>query len=199
MTSVIAAFDTVLAFLRVAFFLVAAVLAVIAAIDWLVRTRRVNPFGRVARFFRQNVDPAFAPVDRLIVRAGGVPAAAPWWALAAVVLAGIALLSLLGFLRSQLLTIAFAAQVGPMGFVALLISWTFGILQLALIVRVVSSWIRISPYSKWIRWSFVLTEPILRPLRSIIPTLGMIDITPLVAFFGLALLEGFLMSLLRAM
>jgi YggT family protein len=198
-TSVIAAFDTVLAFLRVAFFVLAAVLAVIAAIDWLVRTRRVSPFGRVARFFRQNVDPAFAPVDRLIVRAGGVPSAAPWWALAAVVLAGIAILSLLGFLRSQILTIAFAAQVGPMGFVALLISWTFGILQLALIVRVISSWIRISPYSKWIRWSFVLTEPILRPLRSIIPTLGMIDITPLVAFFGLALLEGFLMSLLRAM
>jgi YggT family protein len=198
-TSVIAAFDTVLAFLRVAFFALAAVLAVIAAIDWLVRTRRLSPFGRVARFFRQSVDPVFAPVDRLIVRAGGVPSAAPWWALAAVVLAGIALLSLLGFLRAQLLTIAFAAQAGPMGFVALLIGWTFGILQLALIVRVVSSWIRISPYSKWIRWSFVLTEPILRPLRSVIPTLGMIDITPLVAFFGLALLEGFLMSLFRGM
>jgi YggT family protein len=196
-TSVIAAFDTVLAFLRVAFFAVAAVLAVLAAVDWLVRTRRLNPFGRVARFFRQNVDPAFAPVDRLIVRAGGVPSTAPWWALAAVVLAGIAILSLLGFLRAQLLTIAFAAQAGPMGFVALLIGWTFGILQLALIVRVVSSWIRISPYSKWIRWSFILTEPILRPLRSVIPTLGMIDITQLVAFFGLALLEGFLMSLLR--
>ena len=44
--------------------------------------------------------------------------------------------------------------------------------------------------SRWVRWSFVLTEPILRPLRKIIPPLGMIDITPIVAYFLLRLLQS---------
>ncbi|HSA57275.1 MAG TPA: YggT family protein [Gemmatimonadaceae bacterium] len=199
MTSALAAFDSLLAFLRVTFLVIAVALAIMAAIDWMVRTRRLTPFGKVARFFRQRVDPLFAPVERRVVRAGGLPTAAPWWALAAVVLAGILVISLLGFLRGQLFAIAGAASVGPTGFVILFISWTFGILRLALIVRVVSSWIRVSPYSRWIRWSFVLTEPLLRPLRSVIPNIGMIDITPIAAFFALVLLEGLLLSGFRGM
>lgn len=199
MTSALSAFDALLGFLRVAFLALAVVLAIAATVDWLVRTRRLNPFSKTARFFRQRIDPLFEPVERRVVRAGGLPSAAPWWALATVVLAGILIISLLGFLRAQVLVIASAASLGTRGYVALLINWTFGILRLALIVRVVSSWIRVSPYSKWIRWSFVLTEPMLRPLRSFIPTIGMIDITPIVAFFALGLLEGLLLSGLRGM
>jgi YggT family protein len=63
-------------------------------------------------------------------------------------------------------------------------------------VRVVSSWFRVSEYSKWIRWSVVLTEPILRPLRRVIPSVGMIDITPIVAYFLIWLVSSFVLSLL---
>ena len=57
---------------------------------------------------------------------------------------------------------------------------------LALIVRVLASWLPISPYSIWIRWSYPLTNWILNPLRRIIPPLGMMDITPIVAYLLLA-------------
>jgi YggT family protein len=60
---------------------------------------------------------------------------------------------------------------------------------LALIVRVVSSWTAVSPRSKWIRWSFILTEWMLAPMRRFIPMVGMIDITPLVAWLLLSLLQ----------
>jgi len=70
----------------------------------------------------------------------------------------------------------------------LLIRWTIGLLQIALIVRVISSWVRISPYSRWVRWAFALTEWLLAPLRRIVPPLGMIDITPIVAFFVIQLI-----------
>ena len=179
-----------------AFFALAVILAVVTTIDWLVRTRRLSPFGPLARFFRQTVDPLFVPVERRLVRAGGTPAAAPWWTLAVVILAGIIGLNLLDFVRSQVLGAVFAMQSGPMGLVRLLIGWTFGIVQLALIVRVISSWIRVSPYSKWVRWSYVLSEPILRPLRGIIPSIGMVDITPIVAFFALSLLQSLVLRLI---
>jgi YggT family protein len=194
--SVLGAFDAVLSILRVAFFALAVILAVVSTIDWLVRTRRLNPFGPVARFFRQTVDPVFAPVERQLVRAGGTPAAAPWWTLAVVIVAGIIGLNLLEFIRSQVLGAVFAAQSGPMGFVRLVIGWTFGILQLSLLVRVISSWIRVSPYSRWVRWAYTLSEPMLRPLRGIIPSLGMIDITPIVAFFALSLLQSLLLRVI---
>ncbi len=196
MPPVIGVVDALLVVLRVAFFSLAAALAVVSAVDWAVRTRRVSPFSAVARFCRRTVDPLFAPVERQLVRAGGVPTSAPWWALAAVIIGGIVVLSLLGFLRGQLLYALQAASVGPRGILALLVNWGFEILQLAIIVRVIASWIRISHFSRWIRWAFTLSEPILRPLRAVIPPIGMIDITPIVAYFALRLLQGFLLNLL---
>ena len=77
----------------------------------------------------------------------------------------------------------------------MLIQWTFAVLRMALIVRVICSWVRVSPYSRWVRWAFVLSEPILRPLRQIVPALGMIDITPIIAYLVLGLLEGFLVGM----
>ena len=79
--------DVTLGLLRRGFFAVAMVLAVVCAVDWLVRTRRLSPFGMIARFMRANVDPAITPIERAVVRAGGVPSSAPWWALVVVVLA----------------------------------------------------------------------------------------------------------------
>ena len=42
----------------------------------------------------------------------------------------------------------------------------------------------------------MLTESILRPLRSVIPPLGMIDVTPIVAYFALSLLQALIMGAL---
>lgn len=195
MPTILSGLDAAMAALRVAFFGLAIVLTVVCVLDWLVRTRRLNPFGKTARFFRQSVDPLLAPIERRVVQSGGLPTSAPWWALAAAVLGGIVFLSLLGFLRSQLYGAMFAVQEGPMGILRLAIQWTFAILRLALIVRVILSWVRVSPYSPWVRWAYVLSEPLLRPLRRFIPTFGMIDITPIAAYFVLLLLERVLLGL----
>lgn len=195
MPSFLLLLDNIRRMLGGGFLAIGAVLAVVCAVDWLVRTRRLNPFGGIARFFRQSVEPLMAPVERRIVRAGGVPASAPWWALGAAVLGGIVFLSLFDFVRSQIAGFYYASQTGSHGVLRLLIGWTFEIVRLALIVRVISSWVRVSPYSRWVRWAFILSEPILRPLRQIVPALGMIDITPIIAYLLLGLLQGFVMGM----
>lgn len=192
-TSLIVALDVVLAVVRIALFAIGVTFAVLALLSWAVRTRRIGPFSPVARFARGTVDPLFAPVERRLVRAGGQPSAAPWWTLAAVVVGGIVLVSLLGFVRNQLAMAAFALGAGPRGLYTLLVSWTFALLRLALLVRVVSSWFQLSPWSRWVRWAFVLTEWMLRPLRQILPTVGMLDLSPIVAYFALGLIEGLLL------
>jgi YggT family protein len=190
----ITVYDRLLKGLGTALFWSAVVLAVIFAIDWLVRTRRISPFNPVARFFRTSVDPLLAPVERRVVRAGGLPTSAPWWALVALVVGGIVLITLLGFLRGWIGGVVYAVSAGPRGVFVFLVSLTFGLLQAALLVRVLSSWFRISPYSAWIRWSFVLTEPILGPLRRVIPPFGMMDVTPIVAYFLLRILASLILS-----
>jgi YggT family protein len=193
----IAGFDAFLRVLRVTLFVAVLVLAIVCLLDWLVRTRRINAFTPIARFMRSSVDPLMVPVERRIVNAGGLPTSAPWWTLVFAVIATIVLITVLGFIRSQIISISMSSSAGFGGLFYLLVRWTFGLLQIAIIVRVISSWIRVSPYSPWIRWSFVLTEPILRPLRQVIPTIGMIDITPIVAYFLLRLLEGVVLGALR--
>lgn len=197
MGSVLAAVDGLLGVLRVVIFIIAAAALVIFTIDWLVRTRRVSPFGAVARFFRQVVDPLIVPVEQRVVRAGGLPSSAPWWALVVVVLGGLVLLALLEFIRGQLAFAAAAGGAGARGVLVVLITWTFGILQLALIVRVIATWVRVSEFSRWVRWTVPLTEWMLRPLRNLIPPLaGTIDLSPLVAWLLLALVERLLLGML---
>lgn len=187
----------ILPLVKTAFFWLAVAAAVICAVDWLVRTRRISPFNPVARFFRTTIDPLMAPIERSVVRAGGMPTSAPWWTLVAIVVAGILIINILQFVVGQATTFRYAATRGPGGIAQLLISWTIHFLQLALLVRVLSSWLSVSPYSRWVYWSYQLTEPILRPLRQIIPPIGPgIDITPIVAYFLLSIVGSLIMSML---
>jgi len=190
------ALDSVFEAARIATLFVVAVFAVICVVDWAVRTKRINAFNPVARYFRSTIDPFIAPIERRVVRAGGSPTVAPWWALVAAVVGGILLISLLGFIRNQLLVVSLAANEGTVGIFRLVILWTFALLRLALLVRVLSSWLPINPHSPWLRWSFVLSEPILRPMRQVVPMLGPVDITPIIAYFLLGILARVLVGAL---
>lgn len=193
LNAIVIGIDSVVAVARYVLLGTAGVVGLVCTADWLVRTRRLSPFGAPARFFRNTVDPAIAPIERAVVRAGGVPSSAPWWALVAVVVGGILLLTGLDALRGFIIGVFRAIADGPRGIVALLVGWTFGILELALIVRVLSSWVRISPYSRWIRWSFVLTDWLVAPLRRRLPPFGMFDISPVVAYAMLWVAEWIVM------
>jgi len=186
--SMLAGYGTFLALVRVTFLYAAIAVAAICAFDWAVRTRRINPFNRVARFFRSNIDPLMAPVERTIVRRGGLPAQAPWWTLGAIVVGGILTISLLQLVGGILSQIAFGLAA-PEKLPWIVLSWVFAFLRLALLVRVLSSYIT-SPYSKWVRWSYVTTEWMIAPLQRIIPRVGMFDLSPLVAWLLLNVLEN---------
>ncbi len=193
---VVGLLDLVLQALRTAFFAVAVATGVLALLDWLVRTRRINPFSGLARAVRGVSDPLMKPVERRIVRAGGLPSSAPWWTLVFVVLGGIVVLSLLGFVRDQIATAFYLASAGPAGLYRLLVTWTFTILQVALLVRVVMSWVGGSPYSSWGRLVYGLTEWLLRPIRTFLPSMAGIDFSPMLAYFLLSFLQGAFLRLM---
>ena len=66
-----------------------------------------------------------------------------------------------------------------------------------LLARAILSWIpNLDPSHPAVRVLYDITEPVLEPIRRLIPPLGgMIDISMLVAFFALIMLERLLRSL----
>lgn len=194
--TVISAADLVLALLRPLVFAAGAATAVVALVSWGARTRRISPFSWGAQLLRRRVDPwLIAPMERRLVRAGGTPASAPWWVLALVVVAGLLLLSLVELVRDELVRLAMAAGSGAT-LLAVLVRWTFTVLRVALVARVVASWVGGSPYQRGWRWAFQCTEWLLAPLRQLIPPLGPFDLSVLVAYFALGLVEGLLIRVL---
>ncbi|MCL5264212.1 MAG: YggT family protein [Chloroflexi bacterium] len=71
----------------------------------------------------------------------------------------------------------------------------FNVLILAILARAILSWFRLGPDNPLIQILYDITEPILSPLRRVIPPLGgMIDITPIIALFLLRFLQQMIMS-----
>lgn len=74
------------------------------------------------------------------------------------------------------------------------------VLTYAIIIRALITWFPISPGNPLIRLLDDITEPVLAPLRRVVPRLGMLDITPIVAILLLQVLGSILvMGLDRAM
>lgn len=61
-----------------------------------------------------------------------------------------------------------------------------------LIARIILSWFPVQPGTTMASIASVLydlTEPVLGPVRRMIPSIGMLDLSPLVVFFGLQILQ----------
>jgi YggT family protein len=82
---------------------------------------------------------------------------------------------------------------GPVETFGDVIALLLQLLSLAILVRALLSWVQPDPYNPLVRALDSITEPILQPLRQIVPRIGMIDITPLVAI----ILLSFLAQLVR--
>jgi YggT family protein len=197
MFALVSFFDLVLGVLRPAVFVATAGTALLAGAAWAVRTGRLNAFSALARALRGPQQRLFQPMERRLVRAGGLPSHAPWWTVALVGIGGLVGISLIAFVRDQLAMLGMATASGGGALLVVAIRWTFAFLNVAIFARVIASWVGGSPYSKWWGWAFKVTEPLLAPLRSVLPTLGPIDISPIVLYFGLSLLERLLLSAIR--
>jgi len=77
-----------------------------------------------------------------------------------------------------------------------LISFVFWLLNLAILLRVLFSWINPDPDNVLVRLIYQITEPILAPLRRYISPVAGMDITPMVAIVILELLHRILVAII---
>ena len=72
----------------------------------------------------------------------------------------------------------------------------FEIYLVIMLIRVLSSWFQVDPDSPVIRVLYQVTEPVLAPIRGILPQTGGMDFSPVVALILLQVLESIVTSLL---
>jgi YggT family protein len=72
----------------------------------------------------------------------------------------------------------------------LFLYYTLEVFKWLIIVRAVMSWV-VSPYSRHPLVELVrrVTDPVLRPLSQMVPVAGGFDLSPLIAFFAIILLQ----------
>jgi YggT family protein len=70
----------------------------------------------------------------------------------------------------------------------------FTVISYAILARVILSWFPSAANNPIGKFLFEVTEPILGPIRRILPSFGMIDFSPIVAFFLLQILQQLILS-----
>jgi YggT family protein len=78
-------------------------------------------------------------------------------------------------------------------FVGTFIGLLATILWIALLARVILSWFNVdqsSPFYPIVNIAHQLTEPILAPIRQVLPKTGMFDFSPIVAFILISLIRN---------
>jgi YggT family protein len=79
-------------------------------------------------------------------------------------------------------------MVRVLSFLALIID----LYSLVVFVTVILSWVRLSPENPVVRFSQTLVEPVLAPIRRVLPDLGGIDLSPMVLLLALRGLKSLL-------
>lgn len=171
--------------------------AIIVAIILLMVFRMIgeaadlNPFGWMSRTIRRLSDGVVIPV-RGALRGFGVDSKyAPLVVILLVILLGYFVLQLVETIAWTLAGLLGSAQTGRMvsalGFV---LYGLLSIYSLLIFIRIIFSWGMVSYTNRIMRFLVDATEPLLGPLRRMVPPLGRMDISPIIAFLILWLFQA---------
>ena len=151
----------------------------------------LNPFGWSSINIRRLTDPIISPVRRTLARMAADPKYAPLAAILAAVLLGWFALQLVSALANTVAGIMVSlrgfAIVATMGY---LLYGLLSLFSLMILVRIILSWVTMSYKNRFIRFLVTATEPLLGPLRRHVPPVGAFDISPIVAFVIIWLLQA---------
>lgn len=154
----------------------------------------VNPFSWLAVNLRRSTEPVLAPV-RAVLRGFRLdPKVAPFIAVILIIVVGYMVILVVASILSTIAGITLAVtsrQLGaPVAIIGYLLYGFLSLYTLAMFIRIIFSWVGISYANRLMRFFFIITEPLLGPLRRTIPPMGMFDVSPIVAFIILWLCKA---------
>ena len=151
----------------------------------------LNPFGSAAITLRRLTDPIVGPVRRALMGFGVDPKYAPLVTILIAILLGWFVLQLVANVANMIAGLLLSSQRGAIApMVGYLLYGALALYSLLIFVRIIFSWVMVSYSNRLMRFLVNATEPLMGPLRRMVPPVGRFDISPIVAFIILWLFQA---------
>lgn len=177
--------------------------ALVVVLRFLLQAVRADYFNPVAQFVVRATKPVLDPLRRVLPPAGRYDIAAVVLAVALMGLK-IALFRLLSIdsvvIGGYAVGIAHV-WIGSLAWLALvdLVTLFINVWFFAVLILAILSWIAPAGYNPVAEVLGRITDPLLRPVRSVVPLVGGIDLSPLIVLIGLQVLKMLLIRPLLAL
>jgi YggT family protein len=171
--------------------LIIVAIVVLMILRLIVDAADLNPFGWASRTLHRVTDPFAIPVRGALRNVGVDPKFAPLVVILVSILLGYFLLQILGTIATTLEGVVLGLRTGAIvSVVGFILSGLISLYILFIFMRVIFSWGMISYQNRVMRFLVDVTEPLLGPLRRMLPPLGQMDISPIVAILILWLFQA---------
>ncbi len=155
--------------------------ATLVVLRFLLQLTRADFYNPLSQFIVKATKPLLNPLRRVIPGVSGIDVASLVLAWFVLTLEQLAILALAGA-GFQLAGAALLA-------IPELISLFINVFLFAILIQVIISWINPGSYNPVIGLIHGLTEPLLAPVRRRMPSMGGLDLSPMVVMLGLVVLE----------
>jgi len=160
----------------------------------LVSYMDLNPFSWLAVTLRRATESVLRPVRAALIGFRLDPKFAPFIAVILIIVAGYLVIQVAGSVLNTVAGIIYAItsrQLGaPVAIVGYLLFGFLGLYTLMIFIRIIFSFAGVGYGNRLMRFLYRTTEPLLGPLRRMVPPVGMFDVSPIVAFIILWLCQA---------
>lgn len=158
----------------------------IVVLRFLLQLVRADFYNPISQFIVKATNPPLIPMRRLIPGFGGVDIASLVLAILIQAVAIVLILTLSSF-PLPLPQILIWSLVGVLSLILKIYFW-------GLLITVIASWIAPNSYNPALILINQILEPAMKPIRKILPDMGGIDLSPIIMFLAIQVLEVLLVQ-----
>ena len=164
--------------------------ATLVVLRFLLQLVRADFYNPLSQFIVKATKPLLNPLRRIVPGVSGIDIASLVLAWFVITLEQLAILALAGT--------GFQPLGAAMLAIPELLTLFINVFLFAILIQVIISWINPGSYNPAIGLIHSLTEPLLSPVRRRMPSMGGLDLSPMVVMIGLVLLEMLLIPPVKA-
>ncbi len=153
----------------------------VVILRFLLQLVRADFYNPISQFIVKATNPPLIPLRKVIPGFGGIDIASLTLALLVQIIA-IVLILLLNGIQPPPLEVVMWSAIGIISLVLKVYFW-------GLLITVIASWIAPNSYNPALILINQILEPAIKPIRKMMPDMGGIDISPIVVFLLIQVLE----------
>lgn len=152
----------------------------VVILRFLLQLVRADFYNPISQFIVKATNPPLIPLRKMIPGWGGIDIASLVLALLVQVIAIVLILLLNGI--QPPLQVALWATIGVLSLILKVYFW-------GLLITVIASWVAPNSYNPALILINQILEPAMKPIRKMMPDMGGLDLSPIIMFLGIQVLE----------